>query len=505
MSDKEAPFLKNADIRAGKIPGWASKPETNGDPYDPKNMERTDASMVVSDGLVMLNAASMHAAKTVGIRRMIFTALMLPVWGFAVYKGIEVSPMAGILKFGSTATQQEHGQEHGRVATAEPDAEPAQPSGYGQQSKPSGFGGYGQFAARRQEEREPAVARPSMVGNSTPGVAKANKPEVKKTESEAKAEAASRPDFLTASLLIDKFYAKNKDGVAKSYDLSFLESKYGWPKKAFPDVHFPSILYDNFSKKYSDGYYKQLSTSIADQCKGIELKECLKDMGTEAKFVAIADTGENMEKYQGSNSDKVMNDTVQPVAELEKILSDFKEQLPKTAPSYCDSGNRRYADTWGVEQATANVSLIQEEWENKSNIKFTPKIVKVDSVKEMVNHREEGDKECNNINVAVLPIKSGAVQYMMSVTARTHSEKGDQIASGLYLLGKLEDRSVMSLIACNNCSTTSLFTESLANSNRQKILPGLNISSSKIVSKFESSGYKLEVDKPKTTTTEKGA
>jgi hypothetical protein len=465
MSDKEAPFLKNADIRAGKIPGWASKPETNGDPYDPNNMERTDASMVVTDGLVMLNAASMHAAKAVGVRRLVFTALMIPFWGAVAYYSPLGASLSGYLPF-SSATK--------------PMAAGAIPAGY-----------------QREEESEINV-----VGNSTRAKAKPVKSDGEESSvSTESAKAEGRPDHVTARMLIDKFYSTPKDGVAREYDLTFL-AKMGWPKKAFPNISYQAYWFNSFSKKFADGDYKSASESIAETCKGLELKDCLPKLSEEGQFIAIANTGEDMEKYRRTAT--VLDDTVKPVEQLETILGDLIQKFPKDAPSYCDSGNRRYADTWGVQQAKANLGIIQTNWQDKGEIPYSKKIVKVDSVKEMIAHREKGDKDCNNINVAVLPVKSGAVQYMMSVTARTHSEQGDQIASGLYLLGELSDRNVMSLIACNNCGTVAMFNKQLADANARKILPGLNISDKKIVSLFESSGYKLEEKQKTKTTEEKG-
>ena len=466
MSDKEAPFLKNADIRAGKIPGWASKPETNGDPYDPANMERTDASMVVSDGLIMLNVASMQAAKIVGIRRLVLTAGMISFWGAVAYIGISHTQFAAYLPFSGVNKP---------VASAAPGAQKAQR----------------------------AEMQMSVVGNSTRANAKpADEDEVDPDHvSTADYKTEARPDSATAGLMIDKFYSSPTDGVAKAYDLKmkFLLDQ-GWPKKAY-DVTFSTWWWERYNKNYNDGTYKSASASVAETCSGIELKDCLPKLTNEGRFIALADAKQNMELYKDSSVE--LDDTVKPVENLEKMLNDLVAGFPKEHKLYCDSPDRRYADTWGVQQTSANLKGIQNLWQNEGKIKSGNKIVEVDSVKEMIELRKKGDKDCNNINIAVLPVKSGAVEYMLNVTARTHSSEGDQIASGLYLLGKLSDRNVMSLIACNNCSTVSMFNEQLANENMRKILPGLNISSKKIVTLFENSGYKLE-EKTKKTTEEKG-
>ena len=72
-------FVKNADIRAGNIPGWPSKEgRGNGDVNDPNNLARSNAHIIVNDGTVAMNAMTMHAAKIVAFRRVvIITALVL--------------------------------------------------------------------------------------------------------------------------------------------------------------------------------------------------------------------------------------------------------------------------------------------------------------------------------------------------------------------------------------------------------------------------------------------
>lgn len=74
------PFFKNADVRAGKAPGWPGKPETNGDPYDPNNLGRTDAALVISEGTVLRNALSMNAAQKISLRRGILFVTALMLW-----------------------------------------------------------------------------------------------------------------------------------------------------------------------------------------------------------------------------------------------------------------------------------------------------------------------------------------------------------------------------------------------------------------------------------------
>lgn len=73
-------WLKWSDIRAGKhMKGWPGAPETNGDPYDPNNMERTDAAVIINKGRVLLNLTAMISAKAVSRRR---SAIILATGAF---------------------------------------------------------------------------------------------------------------------------------------------------------------------------------------------------------------------------------------------------------------------------------------------------------------------------------------------------------------------------------------------------------------------------------------
>lgn len=437
MTDNNNEFLKNADIRAGKVPGWPSKPATNGDPYDSKNMERTDAAMVVTDGLIMKNVASVHAAKIVGQRKLIATAISAIVFASLAYnlatKYNLIAPIGGV--------------SGGPVVEAQYESAP------------------------EAESSEPGKT----------------------------------PDYVTAGQYIGKFYVSPTAGVAKKYDTKFF-SKFGWPVKGY-DWSINSYSWAKYTNQYKSGELKSVNDQVPAFCAGQTLSECLPKMNDEMAFAALAYAGENMEMY-GPRADS-FDDTQRMVPQLETALTDFnkafaerKAALEKDGQkmaNYCDSPNRLFADTWGVTQAGANLSIVQKAWEKDGKIPYNDHIVKVGSMKELINLREDGDKKCNNINIAVLPASAGALEYIMNVSVRTHNGNGDNIATGMYLLGKLDKGNVMSLVATNNSDNAPLLSQGTANSNLSSILPGLEKASSKIIDLFEDSGYSL-VDKNKTNT-----
>lgn len=468
MSDNNNEFLKNADVRAGRIPGWRSKPETNGDPYDPNNLERTDASMVVTDGMILRNIASMNAAPIVGQRWLLAKAIGIATFGFAAYWLYSHYGPAGIPAGLTASTSQ--------AATHAPRSQ--------QYQGESGI--IGNSSAPREED---AGSSSTSAGESEP-----SKP-------------GKTPDYVTASQYIEKFYTKATDGVSKKYDTKFF-SKFGWPVKGY-DWSINAYSWNKFNAMYKSGDLKSTNDQVPAFCAGLTLAECLPKMQDQMAFAALAYAGENMDMY-GNRGDS-MDDTQKPVEKLETALSNFttafserKAALEKEGqpmPNYCDSANRRYADTWGVQQASANLRLLQQSWETDGKIKYNDHIVEVGSMKELIALREDGDKKCNNINIAVLHVGSGALEYIVNVSVRTHNSNGDNIATGMYLLGQLDKGRVISLIATNNSDNAPIFSQQVANSNQSSILPGLNIASSKIVSLFEKSDYSL-VDKNNSKTTQ---
>ena len=468
MSDNNNDFLKNTDVRAGKIPGWRSKPETNGDPYDSQNMERTDASMVVTDGMTMRNAASMYVTKIVGQRRLLSLAISVAVFGY-----------------GANLLYNSYGPGHGVSQTS---STVQAPSTQPRSQYNSGSTSVGNSSAPVEEEDH-------GTNDYKPGDDEPAKP-------------SKTPDSVNAIKLIEKHYINQVDGVSKAYDTKFF-SKFGWPVKGY-DWSINSYSWNKFNNEFKNGSLKSIADQVPEFCSGLTLSECLPKMSDQMAFAALAYAGENMDMYGSSRGD-MMDDTKKPVEKLETALADFNkafserkaalEKEGQPMPNYCDSPNRRFADTWGINQASANLSILQRSWEEDKKIPYNEHIVKVGSMKELIALRKDGDKKCNNINIAVLPVDSGALKYIINMSVRTHNSNGDNIATGLYFLGQLDKGRVISLIATNNSANAPLFNQQTASSNMSSILPGLNIASSEVVSLFEKSDYSL-VDKNNTNTTQ---
>lgn len=465
MSDNNNEFLKNTDVRAGKIPGWRTKPETNGNPYDPNNMERTDASMVVTDGMTLRNIASVHAAKIVGQRRLLSIAISVATFGFVAHLLYSHYAQATSLLANTTVKAPAHRSQ--------------------QSQGDSGMVGN---SSAPQDEEDHGTSN-YKVRDNAPG-----KPE-------------KTPDYVTAMQYIDKFVVQATDGVAKKYDTKFF-SKFGWPVKGY-DWLINGYSWNKFNTMHQNGELKSINDQIPAFCAGLTLSECLPKMQDQMAFAALAYAGENMDMY-GPRGDS-QDDTRKPVEKLEAALADFNkafsdrkaalEKEGKPMPNYCDSPNRRFANTWGVQQAGANLSILQKSWEKDEKIPYNDHIVEVGSMKELIALRKDGDKTCNNINIAVLPVKSGALKYILNMSIRTHNSEGDNIATGMYFLGQLDKGRVISLVATNNSNNVSIFDQGLSSSNLNSIMPGLNIASSKIIDLFEDSDYSL-VDKNNTKTTQ---
>ncbi len=462
QKEERKPWTKMLDwhqLRAGETPGW-NKPKNNGDPDDPRNMARRDVDVMVPDGSIMSNILAKHTKDTVKIRHMVSMALALPV-------------LAGVGYFAA-------GQA-GFIKPSQPAAEASN-----------------QASRYTPQKRAPAVVtdQSALIGNSTSDgpltmpVAEVDEPE------DAKANII--PAYRTVIEALDATYG-TPNGIAKTYNLALLGKALNWPVKSYPQFSFPGWKWKSYNERYLSGSYKSISASLPEKCEG----ECLSNLTEETRFVALADAGQDMSLYNEGGVFEA--DTKNPVPRLEEILSTFKTQYSPKAATYCENENRKYAETWNNTQAFLNLLGIQQAWEGSGNFGDNKSVVKVKTFKELVEHRIADDKSCKNLNIAVLPIESGAVQYLMSVAVRTHTKAGDNIGTGLYMLGDLGSKRVMSLVACNNCGTVPIFDARVAKDNASAIIPGLNISSVKIAKLLKDSGYVIEPKKEEQATTEKGA
>lgn len=432
--EKKGEFLKNADVRAGKIPGWPGRPETNGDPFDPNNMARTDASMVVSEGMVLRNIASLNAASKLGLRRKILFTALLP---FLAYGGWHAFKYA-----------------YGYAGIPTPEV-------------------VTEILSLLPEEKEEGVI-------------------YQKSMSEL--EESRAPGFIAYSA-INEFYSNSKSGIAGKYDTSFLVDKFGFPGKPAYDVSFSKGYFDHYMKRAKEGYYDNLT--VASTCGETPLKDCLKKFNEEAKFGLLYKSGEKMDMYVEGGRAKV-SDLEKPNPAIEGPLAKFKEQFPKEAPTYCDSASRKYADMLTSADLTKALGSIKGTWTDKGELEFNDTVKKVGDINELIAHRVEKDKECENIKIAALKVNDGAIRYMISAAARSHNESGeDNVGQALYLLVRLNDKEgdvhEMLMVGCNNCGQIPALDESDANRNLQSIIPHLTDSAEAIVDVFEDGDLEVQI------------
>lgn len=433
-------FIKNADVRAGKIPGWPSKPETNGDPFDPNNTARTDAAMVVSEGMVLRNVASLNAASSLGLRRAILFAALVPFAGMGAWYALKLTGLTDtvfVSEMMSSVPIVAHLQEQSRT---------------------------------NKENK-----------NSTPTL--------------KDLEESQAPGFEALSA-IQGFYSESKNGIARKYDTSFLSRDYGFPGKPTYDVSFSPILHDSYSKKAKQGYYDNLEVSTS--CGNLPLADCLKRLGGDEKFGLLYKAGEDMSLYrEGITAGH--SDMKNPSEVIEGALAKFREEFPKEAPTYCDSDNRKYADMPNNLDLDNSIKSIKAAWEKDGTLEFNSTVKKVGNINELIAHRVKKDKDCENIQIAALKVNDGAIRYMLSVAGRTHNEDGtDNIGQALYLLVRLNQKEEKShkmlIVGCNNCDNIPALDGADAKRNLEGIVPYLKESAEAIIDVFEDGD--LVVQKP---------
>lgn len=394
---KAAEFIKNADVRAGKIPGWPSKPETNGDPLDPNNMERCDAHVIVNDGTMMQGACGANAAEKVSRRG--FYALCFAIVVVLSLIGAVVMPLLG----------------------------------------------------------KEAITVKKVIGPFLPSL----------TTSAGKTNELKK--------LIETFYEKSD--LARAQDVKFLTEKFGWiGETKFPDVAINADDYLAFTKM-SDEDKSSVANSISNHCSkyGSDFSSCLKRLRGSHVAAYLSSVGENPAFYLAGSPDYG-----QSTEAGERGLKDFIEKFPKTAPSYCDSSNRLFAESWGVFDAIHQAAKMETAWAG-GDIYEGATIV--GSMKELINHRIDGDQECKNLNITVLKVNSGAIKYLASVKARYTTKGVSNIATKLFFLVELDKGRQMIPVACANCEGVQGLTKVM----NKDIINGINKSANGVVDAFEDS------------------
>lgn len=404
---KAAEFIKNADVRAGKIPGWPSKPETNGDPLDPNNMERCDAHVIVNDGTMMQGACGANAAEKVSRRG--FYALCFAIVVVLSLIGAVIMPFLG----------------------------------------------------------KEAITMKKVIGPFLPNTST----------------SPGKTDELKK--LIETFYEKSE--LAKEYDLAneykvdMLVTHFNWfGKPKYPDVVITEEDYIEY-RRMTEEDKSSAAKMIGNYCSsyGADLAPCLNRLRKKQVAAYLASIGENPEFYR--ESDPLYGQT--SIAG-EEGLKKLVETFPKNRPDYCDSKNRLFAESWSVKSAMSNLAKINDSWVDGN---IYDGVTPVKSIKELINHRIDGDKECKNLDVTALKVNSGAIKYLMSVKARYTVKGANNIATKLFFLVELDNGRKMIPVACANCEGVQGLTKVM----NKDIINGINKSANGVVDAFEDSNMTI--------------
>lgn len=405
MSHKRKPaeFMKHADIRAGKLPGWPGRPETNGDPFDPNNMDRCDAHGVINEGTILIGATSVNAGRQVSKRKV------------------------GIIVFGITLFA------------------------------------YGFASLAGLDKQVKDLLMPSSEVSAYPEEGK------------------------VLSELIAGFYVKSP--LAKDYELEKLK-KFGWsptPTQAVRRVVLSNNDIVEFNNLSADQKADKAS-GFASFCErnSLEINDCM--IRNAEKFGAIVaaylhSVGEDVNNYlPGVNIEK-QSPSEEKLAEF---LVQFNANVPKTASNYCDSENRLFAESWPLKEAqeqSAQMSITS--WVQDKKIPENATVVS--SMKELINHRIDGDAECKNLHMTALKVNSGALKYLVSVKGR-HSQDGvHKIFTKLYFLANLNGMHKPVYVACANCDGIAGLDKGI----KGGIVAGLGKSAEGVIEAFSDSDMKL--------------
>lgn len=402
MSHKRKPaeFMKHADIRAGKLPGWPGRPETNGDPFDPNNMDRCDAHGVINEGTILIGATSVNAGRQVSKRKVgiIVFGITLFAYGFASLAGLDKQVKDLLMPSSEVSAYPEEGKVLGE--------------------------------------------------------------------------------------LIAGFYVKSP--LAKDYELKTLIEKFGWSPNPAQKAQGPVISQESFDafSAFTPEKKAEQAASFVGYCERIrlEINECARrEANRYGPTVAayLESTGKDVSAYLPGAT---------PAADVdsEKKLAEFVSAFPKTAPSYCNSENRLFAESWPLKEAqeqSAQMSITS--WVQDKKIPENATVVS--SMKELINHRIDGDAECKNLHMTALKVNSGALKYLVSVKGR-HSQDGvHKIFTKLYFLADLNGSYKPVYVACANCDGIAGLNQGISSG----IVAGLGKSAEGVIEAFSDSDMKL--------------
>lgn len=406
-SKKAARSIKHADIRAGltsgRASGWPSKPDTSGDPFDPGNMERCDAHVLINEGMVGSNASAVNAAfqvsrRQIGVVTFLVIALSyLVAWFFGITDEVKKELKPDYSSFSDT----ESGQE--------------------------------------------------------------------------------------LSALLSKFYTSTP--VAMNHKLDHLINKFGWspvPAKNIPDLVIDKQSFESFIR-FSSEKKKSQASAFSSYCQEnkIEISDCaLREANNYGPSVAsyLDSIGENVSLYVPG-----LNPEINAEAEKksEEKLAEYAAKIPKSAKNYCNSDSRLFAESWPLKVAQEKSSQMSNLWSQDGSLPETAAFV--GSMKELINHRIDGDADCKNPHITALKVNSGAIKYLVSVKGR-HSQTGEnRIFTKLYFLAKLNGSYKTVYVACANCNGIPGLNEGM----QSEIVSGLSQSATGVVEAFDESNMNL--------------
>lgn len=365
-------WMNWSDIRSGKhMKGWPGEPETTGDPYDPNNMERTDAAVIINKGRTLLNLTAFISAKTVSSRR---RAIILATGIFWIVFVGSILSNANYSSFDDFYTSLEF-------------SIPKIPS----------------FSASESDyESSPEDTR-----------------------------------GMQAVQLLDHHYSNSDQGFAQSYDIQNIIARH---------------------------------QAIKNVCGRKDLMECYGEMEIADIADAFGKAAEDKNDYKSSTFYDLSN----PNKTLEEALALSKHGIngalgkpengawgEEEKSRFCASTTRAYLETRHHSDTAKAISSVTRRWEGageEGGSKFELNHIPVaNTFSDLVAHKVRNNNDCEINDIVALPVRSGAIKYLISFAGRGYSHNsGARVGTALYVLAELDDRNIMFKAACNNCGMTGL-------------------------------------------------
>lgn len=398
----EDEMLTWADIRAGKHrKGWPGEPENTGDPYDPENMERTDASVIVNKGRVLLNLTGLISASVVSRRRQAIMLVMFVFWTSFIGITLKNASYSSFYEFYESV----------------------------------------EFSI----PKIPALSSDDIVVESSDNKGK------------------------ELNLLLSHHYSKTDQGFASDYDLQNILARH----KAIKAVCGRNVM---------DCYKKMELADIADA------------------FSKAAEDKNNYVSYYSDRSSK--SSDLEEALELSRYGINSALGKPENGvwgeeqkSRFCSNTSRAYLETRHHSETAHAISSMRDRWKRAGgddpsdfSVKHLPT---ASSFSELVSHQVKRNPDCKVNDIVILPVKSGAIKYLISYAGRV-SNNGGKIGTALYALAELDDDNVMVKVACNNCEMQGL---SESENTGRNILDNIDKSAKGVIRAIKRSGLETNIDK----------